>query len=125
MIVSAAVEMSLTLASALVRIIITLEDPRQPSKLISSLLQVDRFFSLWVINRAVGDDGSSLGGSSLRCSYVHPGSHTEAADWFSQRGRLTGAHCSRMGCLSSLGLGAEHGSWAGLAWAAASILRAG
>lgn len=44
-IVSAAVvEMPLTLASALVRIIITLEDPRQPSKLISCLCRVDGFF---------------------------------------------------------------------------------
>ena len=43
-IVSAAVvEMSLTLASALVGIIITSEDLRQPSKLISSLLRGDRF----------------------------------------------------------------------------------
>lgn len=45
-IVSAAVvEMPLTLASALVRIIITLEDPRRPSKLISCLCRVDGFFS--------------------------------------------------------------------------------
>lgn len=68
--------MSLTLTSALVGIIITLEDLRQPSKLISGLLRVDRFFSLWVINRAVGD-GSSLGGSNLRGGCVHPGSQTE------------------------------------------------
>lgn len=46
-IVSAAVvEMPLTLASALVRIIITLEDPRRPSKLISCLCRVDGFFPL-------------------------------------------------------------------------------
>lgn len=65
-IVSAAVvEMPLTLASALVRIIITLEDPRQPSKLISCLCRVDGFFfsSLWVISRAVGDGGNPVGGS--------------------------------------------------------------
>lgn len=67
-IVSAAVvEMPLTLASALVRIIITLEDPRQPSKLISCLCRVDGFFpSLWVINMAVGDGGNPAWGS-------HPG----------------------------------------------------
>lgn len=64
---TAAVEMTLTLTSASVGIIITMEDPRQLSKLISCLLRLDRFlFPLWVINWAVGDGGSSLGGNRLR-----------------------------------------------------------
>lgn len=49
------------LTSASVGIIIILEDPRQPGKLISCLLLVDRFVSLWVLDRTVGDGGCSVG----------------------------------------------------------------
>lgn len=93
MIVSAAVgEMSLTLTSALVGIIITSEDPRQPSKLISRSLRVDRCYSpLWVINRAVGD-GSSLGGPSAGWGWVHLGSQTAWCRWVSRRDGLPHAH---------------------------------
>lgn len=76
---TAVVEMPLTLTSALVRIIITLEDPRRLSKLISCLCRVDGFFSsLWVINRTVGDGGNPVGGSCPEWSCVHAGSQI---DW--------------------------------------------
>lgn len=96
--------MSLTLTSALVGIIITSEDPRQPSKLISGSLRVDRFFPPWVVNKAVGA-GSSLGGSSPRRGCVRPGSQTEWCRPFPGETDLHEPTCSYTGWLCSLGPG--------------------
>lgn len=77
---------------AWVGIIITLRDPRQPSKLISCLLRLDRFlFPLWVVNRAAGDGGSSLGGTRQRgpCPSREP---TRRVRTGFRRGSPTAAH---------------------------------
>ena len=90
---AAIVEMSLTLTSALEGIIITLVDPRQPSKLISCLLRVDRFlFPLWVIHRAAGDGRSSLGGNRQRRDGVHPGGQPERRRQVSPERQPADAH---------------------------------
>lgn len=79
-IVSAAVvEIPLTLASALVRIIITLEDPRQLSKLISCFCRVDGFFFPLSGSQigALGNGGSPVGESHPGWGCVYPGNQTE------------------------------------------------
>lgn len=75
---AAVVEMSLTLTSALVGIIITLEDLRQPSKLISCLLHVDRyFFSPLGHESGLGRWQKLAGWEMSEMDLVHPGSQTE------------------------------------------------
>lgn len=108
---------------AWVGIIITLRDPRQPSKLISCLLRLDRFlFPLWVVNRAAGDGGSSLGGTRQR-------GPCPSRDQPEGRGLAFGGAARRRPTCRCAGRSAPRPltalwSRAGLAWAAVSVLRA-